>query len=127
MIRNLSTTGSPQTCELRMRKKEDAHFWARLDATAAQDVGGAPCCRVVITYITERKRAQEESFARQKLESVGTLANGIAHDFNNLLGGMMAQTELALDEYQAGLSPEEEVKLIRDGAIRGSEIVRYLS
>ena len=107
MIRNLSTTGSPQTCELRMRKQEDAHFWARLDAAAAQDPGGAACRRVVITDITERKRAQEESFARQKLESVGTLASGIAHDFNNLLGGMMAQAELALDECQAGLSPKK--------------------
>jgi two-component system, cell cycle sensor histidine kinase and response regulator CckA len=126
MIRNLSKTGSPQTCELRMRKKGGAHFWARLDAAAAKDVGGAPCWRVVITDITDRKRAQEESFARQKLESVGSLASGIAHDFNNLLGGMLAQAELALDEYQAGLSPEEGLKGIRDGAIRGSEIVRQL-
>jgi CheY-like chemotaxis protein len=57
---------------------------------------------------------------------VGTLAGGIAHDFNNLLGGVMAQAELALEEYQSGSSPEEELKRIRDGAIRGSEIVRQL-
>lgn len=83
--------------------------------------------------ITERKqaeaalrRAQEESFARQKLESVGTLANGIAHDFNNILGGVMAQAELALGELAAGLRPEEELMTIRDGAMRGSEIVRQL-
>jgi signal transduction histidine kinase/ActR/RegA family two-component response regulator len=80
----------------------------------------------VITDITDARRAQEEEFARQKLESIGTLANGIAHDFNNLLGGVLAQAELALEEYQAGSSPEEELKRIRDGAIRGSEIVRQL-
>ena len=76
--------------------------------------------------ITDVKRAQEETAARQKLESLGTLASGIAHDFNNLLGGTLAQAELALEEYQAGSSPFEELKRIRDGAIRGSEIVRQL-
>ena len=76
--------------------------------------------------VTAAKLAQEELLARQKLESIGTLAGGIAHDFNNLLGGVLAQAELALEEYQAGSSPEEELKRIRDGAIRGSEIVRQL-
>jgi PAS domain S-box-containing protein len=83
--------------------------------------------------ITERKRAetalrraQEEAFVRQKLESVGTLAGGIAHDFNNLLGGMLAQAELALGDLAAGLLPEQELEAIRNGAIRGSEIVREL-
>jgi two-component system, cell cycle sensor histidine kinase and response regulator CckA len=76
--------------------------------------------------ITDSRRAQEESVARQKLESVGTLASGIAHDFNNLLGGVLAQAELALVEYAAGSSPEEELNRIRNVAIRGSEIVRQL-
>jgi PAS domain S-box-containing protein len=76
--------------------------------------------------ITEVRRAQQESIARQKLESVGTLASGIAHDFNNLLGGVLAESELALAELAAGLHPEEELKAIRDVALRGSEIVRQL-
>ena len=54
---------------------------------------------------TDLKRAQQEAFAMQKLESVGTLASGIAHDFNNLLGGVLAQAELALAELAAGLHP----------------------
>jgi PAS domain S-box-containing protein len=76
--------------------------------------------------ITDERRAQEETAARQKLESVGTLANGIAHDFNNLLGGVLAQAELALSELAAGGNPEGELRAIRDVAIRGSEIVREL-
>jgi PAS domain S-box-containing protein len=96
-------------------------------AEGSLDENGSPQ-RVfgILQDITDARRAQEESLARQKLESVGTLASGIAHDFNNLLGGVMAQAELALEEYQAGVSPEEELKRIRDGAIRGSEIVRQL-
>ena len=76
--------------------------------------------------ITDSKRAQEEAFGRQKLESIGTLASGIAHDFNNLLGGVLAQAELALGELAAGSNPEEELKAIHDVALRGSEIVREL-
>lgn len=76
--------------------------------------------------VTDLRRAQEQTMARQKLESLGTLANGIAHDFNNLLGGVLAQAELALSEVAAGLNPEDELRAIRDVAIRGSEIVREL-
>jgi PAS domain S-box-containing protein len=80
----------------------------------------------VLTDVTDARRSQQESFARQKLESVGTLAGGIAHDFNNLLGGILAQAELGLSELATGSNPEEELKTIRNVAIRGSEIVRQL-
>jgi nitrogen-specific signal transduction histidine kinase/CheY-like chemotaxis protein len=76
--------------------------------------------------ITDVRRSQEESFARQKLESVGTLAGGIAHDFNNLLGAVQAQAELALAELDAGVSSKEELKAICETAMRGAEIVRQL-
>ena len=76
--------------------------------------------------VTDFRRAQDEAMAAQKLETVGTLANGIAHDFNNLLGAVVAQAELALDDLSAGLRPEEELRAIRDIAVRGSEIVRQL-
>ena len=76
--------------------------------------------------ITHEKRAQEESFTRQKLEIVGTLAAGVAHDFNNLLGSVLSQAELGLAQLETGLSPEEELKAIQAVARRGSEIVRQL-
>jgi signal transduction histidine kinase/ActR/RegA family two-component response regulator len=76
--------------------------------------------------ITDFRNAQREDFARQNLENLGTLASGIAHDFNNLLGGVLAQADLALAELADGSSPEEEVKRIREVAIRSSEIVRQL-
>jgi PAS domain S-box-containing protein len=76
--------------------------------------------------VTDDRRAQEEALVRQKLETVGTLANGIAHDFNNLLGGVLAQAELALSQLAAGARPEEELKAICSVAMNGSEIVRQL-
>ena len=76
--------------------------------------------------ITELRRVQRVDFARQKLESIGTLASGIAHDFNNLLGSILIQAEVALRGLTAGSKPDEELKTIRDVAVRGSEIVREL-
>jgi two-component system cell cycle sensor histidine kinase/response regulator CckA len=76
--------------------------------------------------VTDARRAQEEAFARQKLESLGTLASGIAHDFNNLLGAVLAQTELAMAELDPGCDANEQLNSIRDVAVRGSEIVRQL-
>ena len=79
-----------------------------------------------IQDITDLRRAQRADFARQKLESIGTLASGIAHDFNNLLGSVLVQADVALGGLGTGLSPEEELKTIRNVALRGSEIVREL-
>ncbi|HXA53196.1 MAG TPA: PAS domain S-box protein [Candidatus Acidoferrum sp.] len=78
------------------------------------------------TDITNLKRSQEEDVARQKLESVGRLANGIAHDFNNLLGGVLAQADLAMTELAEGAHPEEQLNNIRAVATRGAGIVRQL-
>ncbi|HEY6342686.1 MAG TPA: ATP-binding protein [Bryobacteraceae bacterium] len=74
--------------------------------------------------VAEREKA--ESFARQKLETVGTLANGIAHDFNNILGAVLSQAEVAMAGLSSGLDPDEELKSICQAAERGSEIVRQL-
>jgi PAS domain S-box-containing protein len=76
--------------------------------------------------ITEVRRAQQEALARQKLETVGTLANGIAHDFNNILGGVLAQADLALTLVDSHSSVTEELQAIRVAAMRGAEIVREL-
>jgi PAS domain S-box-containing protein len=138
-------TGAPQAWELRLLRKDTGPFWARMEMTTAHDAGGGFLYRAVVSDIAERKfeeqektrlegekrqiefrQRQEERLAQQRLESVATLASGIAHDFNNLLGGVLAQSELVLEELAAGLRPEEEVKRIQAAAIRGSEIVRQL-
>jgi len=57
----LFETGAPQICEMRMMKKGGLPFWARIEATEAQDAcSGAPTCRVVMSDITDRKRGETE-------------------------------------------------------------------
>ena len=108
-------------------KKNRQIIWINLTGSLIRTQNGEPLYALaMVEDITEVKRTQEESLARQKLESLGTLASGIAHDFNNLLGGVLAQAELGLWELAAGASPEAELKAIRNAALRGSEIVREL-
>ena len=57
--KQLFETGAPQGCELRLVKKDGAPFWAQMEATTAQDAEGVTVCRVVISDITERKRAEQ--------------------------------------------------------------------
>ncbi len=56
--RKLLETGEPQSCELRMVKNGGTQFWAHLAVTAAQDAGGGPELRVVLSDISERKRTE---------------------------------------------------------------------
>lgn len=51
--------GAPQICDLRMVKKDGAIFWAHLESTVAKDIEGETECRIVISDITRRKRAEE--------------------------------------------------------------------
>jgi PAS domain S-box-containing protein len=118
---------APVDIEFRIVRPDGEVRYARTILEAVRDDRGAVVHMVGATQdVTDLKRAQEESVARQKLESLGTLASGIAHDFNNLLGSILAQTELAHLECADGAPPDEELSTVRKVAIRGSEIVRQL-
>ena len=89
--------------------------------------GSAEHILVACQDVTDTRRAQQELSASQSLDGLETLAGGIAHSFNNLMGAVLARTELAMVELAGGSHPDEELKAIRDVAIRGCEIVRQLT
>jgi two-component system, sensor histidine kinase len=70
----LFEAGAPQVCELRMMKKNGIQFWARLEATAAEDANGTPVCRTVLSDITARKQAdslrRSEQLYRSLVENI---------------------------------------------------------
>jgi PAS domain S-box-containing protein len=59
MRQRLIATGQPQTCELRMLKPDGTPLWTHLSTAAAQLDDGASVLRLVLTDISERKRAEE--------------------------------------------------------------------
>jgi len=76
--------------------------------------------------ITDFKRAQEVTFGRQKLESLGLLASGLAHDFNNMQSGIIALSEILLDSPNLDAGIADEVRKIKKMALHGSQIVHEL-
>jgi PAS domain S-box-containing protein len=122
----LGTLRTFQT-ECRLRRADGEYRWVVATGVPRFESGGAFTGYVgSCTDITDIKRIQEEALARQKLESVGLLANGIAHDFNNVLGGILSEAELAEMELEEGASPVESIHRIGAAATHGAEIVREL-
>lgn len=62
----LFKTGDPQQCELRMVKPDGSTFWVYLQAVASQDEEGAPSCRIALSDISGRKRAEKELRANEE-------------------------------------------------------------
>ncbi len=55
-----------------------------------EDTSGTHCgCVTVLRDFTKDKKAEEELFRMEKLNSVSLLAGGIAHDFNNILTAIL--------------------------------------
>jgi len=103
--KQLLETGAPQVWELRLLKKDSGPFWARVQAAIARDADGAAICRVVVSDIGERKRAEVEKAKLeiqdqqlQKAESLGRMAGAIAHRFNNYLMAVMGNLELGMGD-----------------------------
>jgi two-component system, cell cycle sensor histidine kinase and response regulator CckA len=139
-------TGTKQTCEFALKRKDGIPMDARLESIA-MDMDGQRMILSVLTDITERKRQQKatteayevlERQARerdkieerlrqtQKLEALGTLAGGIAHDFNNILAGIIGFAELLQEDIPPDGPGLRHAELILKGANRGRDLVKRL-
>jgi two-component system, cell cycle sensor histidine kinase and response regulator CckA len=103
--KRLFATGAPQVLDLRVRRHDGTQFWARFEATTAQDADATEVCRMVVSDITDRKRIEEERLRfeqelqqAQKAESLARMAGAIAHHFNNQLAVVMSSLELSMGE-----------------------------
>jgi PAS domain S-box-containing protein len=76
--------------------------------------------------ITDSRRTREESYDRQRTESLRVLSSGLAHDFRNITAGILLQVEDAEMELASGNPPGEQLASIKNAASRASEIVNQL-
>jgi two-component system cell cycle sensor histidine kinase/response regulator CckA len=129
----LFETDEAQKCELRLVKTCGTIFWTILAATVAQGADGAPSCRIVISDITDHRKAQEEEALfeierkkEQRMESVGRLAGGVAHDFNNMLGVILGYSDMALRQLKPDEPYFDDFNKIRKAAERSAYMTRQL-
>jgi len=133
--RRLFATGAPQVLDLRLRRQDGTQFWARLEATTAQDAEAVTeVCRMVVSDVTEQKRIEEERLRfqqelqkAQKAESLARMAGAIAHHFNNQLAVVMGNLELSLDEpASSGAHLVNAMRATRKAAEVSSLLLTYI-
>ena len=73
--KQLFKTGNLQVCELRIGRPDGTVFWARLIATTAHDADASPVCRLVMSDITGRKRAEDR--VREQAELLNQTSDAI--------------------------------------------------
>ena len=72
-------TGTQQTCEIVLVRKDGARFFAQLESTAVKEPSGNPGhCRTVVTDITERKQSEQEQ-ALKRMRMLLSEGQRIAH------------------------------------------------
>jgi len=103
-LRQLIETDVPQRSELRMQRQNGTMFWARLEATAGQDVDGAALCRLVISDINEPKRAEALRMSEERM-SLAMKATGLGlYDLDLRTGEAVVNDEYAL---MLGYAPKQ--------------------
>jgi two-component system, cell cycle sensor histidine kinase and response regulator CckA len=87
----------------------------------------------ILTDITERKRAEEESahlqkqlIQSQKMEAIGQLAAGVAHDLNNALSAVTGHLELMRQSQDLEPSLQRSVGVALTGCERAGSLIEQL-
>jgi len=125
--KQLLETGAPQVWDLRLVRKDAAPFWARMEATTAQDADGATVYRAVVSDITERKRV-EEALKTTNTE-LQNFAYALSHDIREPLRMVVNFVQLLAQEHEGKLGKDADryISFCVEGALRLEALIRALS
>ena len=73
-------------------------------------IEGLQCDATILRDITNQKKAEDELFKSEKLESISLLAGGIAHDLNNMLTAILGN--ISILRIELGESHQHSAKLV---------------
>jgi PAS domain S-box-containing protein len=112
--------------EMRLKNRDGRKLVVDCRITLVRDEAGQPRARLkFLADITEKKKLEQQFLRAQRLEAIGTLSGGIAHDLNNILSPMLMVTPMLMENLPDPQSVEL-LKMIEQGAKRGSNIIKQL-
>ena len=107
--------------------ESERHMRLYVNAIADEGRDGAEEAAIVHAVETTEQKALENQMAQsQKMQAVGQLAGGIAHDFNNVLTAIIMASDLLLSNHRPSNPSFQDIKDIKDNAIRAASLVRQL-
>jgi PAS domain S-box-containing protein len=125
LSRALASQGAA-SCEVALGQPHDAGYapiYVQLTVSASES---AEECRAIAVDVTERRRAEEQLRAWQKMEAIGRLAGGVAHDFNNLLTVVLTHAGFALGAAGENATLRDDLTELIAAAERAAAITRQL-
>jgi PAS domain S-box-containing protein len=122
----LGNSETLQTTELRLIRQAEAPFFARLEGLAWHDQAGRLFqCKLTVSDISERVRAEAALRRASRLEVAATLAGGIAHDINNLMTTVLGNADLLSLNLNTPDAPDMLTAISRS-AQRASELAQQM-
>ncbi|MFP3949453.1 MAG: ATP-binding protein [Gemmatimonadota bacterium] len=108
--------------------------WLRERLKVIRTAPGAPpevvgILRDITFERTARSRIsglEKELWRSRRMEAIGSMTTGIAHDFNNLLTVILASADLLRHESEIPDDAMEDVRVLREAALRGTELVQQI-
>ena len=125
-IREALETSDEWITETSHSRKDGNELTVESRWTLVRDDRGKPdYYLVIITDITEKRRAEEQLLRAQRMESIGTLAGGIAHDLNNVLSPILMAVEM-LQLKNRDPEVERWLEVIRKSSERGADLIKQV-
>lgn len=90
------------------------------------DEGRRHGCVTVLRDITLQKKAEDELFKTEKLNSISLLAGGIAHDFNNMLTAILGNISMVRIELDEGHKHSAKLVAAEKAAMQAKSLTQQL-
>ena len=90
------------------------------------DEGERHGCVTVLRDITLHKKAEDELFKAEKLNSISLLAGGIAHDFNNMLTSILGNISMVRIELDEGHEHSAKLDAAEKAALQAKSLTQQL-